>query len=121
MSAAADSATRTGGFADLPAEEPFPGVRRQVLGTAQTTVTRYTFEPGASFPLHRHPQEQTTLILEGSVEMTVAGEPTVLHAGDWSVVAPEVEHGITASGDGARIVAIIAPPRTSSDDYEVTS
>jgi quercetin dioxygenase-like cupin family protein len=121
MSAPADSATRIGDFADLPAEEPFPGVRREVLGTSQTTVTRYTFEPGASFPLHRHPQEQTTLVIEGSVEMTIAGEPTVLHAGGWSVVASEVEHGITAAGEGAQVVAIIAPPRASSDDYEVTS
>jgi quercetin dioxygenase-like cupin family protein len=62
-----------------------------------------------------------TLVLEGSVEMTIDGEPAVLGSGEWSVVASGVEHGITASGDGARIVAIIAPPRASSDDYEVTS
>jgi quercetin dioxygenase-like cupin family protein len=96
-------------------------VRREVVNTAQTTVTRYSFAPGAAFPRHRHPQEQTTLILEGTVEMTIGDQRTTLRAGDWSVVGPEVEHGITASDGGARIVAIIAPPRTRSDEYEVAA
>ncbi|HET8754360.1 MAG TPA: cupin domain-containing protein [Solirubrobacteraceae bacterium] len=119
MTTAADSAERAGSFDALPADEPFPGVRRESFTTERATVTRYTFAPGAAFPLHRHPQEQTTLILEGAVEMTVRSERRALRAGDWSVVGPDVEHGITAGADGARIIAIIAPPRTSIDEYEI--
>jgi len=119
MTAAADPSARAGSFEGLPVDEPFPGVRRESFTTERATVSRYTFEPGAAFPLHRHPQEQTTLILEGEVEMAIRDERRALRAGDWSVVGPDVEHGITAGAGGARIVAVVAPPRAHSDEYEI--
>jgi quercetin dioxygenase-like cupin family protein len=106
-----------GQFDDLPWEEPFPGVRRNMFSTRTATVSRYSFEPGAAFPLHSHPQEQVTLIEQGRVEMAIAGETTTLDAGAWSVVGPDVEHGITAGPDGARIVAVIVPRRDAADEY----
>lgn len=112
-------ALQIGSFDAQPAEEPFPGVRRESFTTRRATVSRYTFGPGAAFPLHRHPQEQTTLVLEGEVEMAIRDERRALCAGEWSVVGPDVEHGITAGADGARIVAIVAPPRARSDEYEI--
>ncbi len=109
-----------GSFSALPCEEPYPGVLRQGFNTREATVTRYTFSPRASFPLHRHPQEQVTLIEQGSVAITVAGERTELGAGEWSVVGPNVEHGIKAGDSGARIVAVIVPRRARSDDYTIS-
>lgn len=116
---AADAAERTGSFGDLPSEEPFPGVRRHSFTTAQATVSRYTFEPGATFPRHRHPQEQITMIVQGSVEMVIGDGSSPLRAGEWSVVGPDVEHGITAGAEGAEFLAIVAPPRSGSDEYEI--
>jgi quercetin dioxygenase-like cupin family protein len=75
------------------------------------TVSEYTFEPGASFPLHRHVQEQVTLVEAGEALLTVGGTTTVLSAGAWSVMPGGVEHGITAGAEGARIVAIVSPRR----------
>ena len=108
-----------GRFADLEAGEPYPGVVRRTFDSAKATVNEYAFEPGASFPIHRHPAEQITLIQEGEVEMTVEGVPRQLRAGDWSVVAGEVEHGITAGPGGARILAVVVPRRESADAYTV--
>jgi quercetin dioxygenase-like cupin family protein len=119
MSAAADSAQRLGSFDALPADEPFPGVRRESFTTERATVTRYTFEPGAGFPRHSHPQEQITLIVQGGVEMAIGDERSLMGPGDWSVVGPDVEHGITAGAEGAHFLAIVAPPRRSSDEYEI--
>ena len=56
-----------GSFADVAADEPYPGVSRRTVDAAAATVNRYDFEPGATFPRHRHTQEQITLVLEGSV------------------------------------------------------
>ena len=106
-------------FDELPSEQPFEGITRRALTTAQMTITSYAFEPGATFPLHSHSQEQWTLVERGSVEMTIAGEPTPMGPGDWSLVDPGVQHGITAGGEGARILAIVSPPRASSGEYEV--
>lgn len=116
---AGDSGEGLGTFASLPSEEPFPGVTRHSLTGAQATVARYRFRPGASFPLHTHPQEQITIVDEGSVEMTIGGRTVALGAGDFSIVSPSVEHGITAGAAGAAITAIVAPPRGSSDDYDL--
>jgi quercetin dioxygenase-like cupin family protein len=103
--------TRAGRFDDLDAEEPYPGVRRRTVQGEHATVAEYTLEPGASFPLHSHPQEQVTLVLEGEVELTADGRAERLAAGAWSVVPGGVPHGVRAGADGARIVAVVVPRR----------
>jgi unsaturated pyranuronate lyase len=108
-----------GRFASLSEEEVYPGVRRRTFSSDQATVNCYDFAAGGRFPIHRHPNEQITLVQQGSVALNVAGETAELGAGAWSVVAPNVEHGITAGPDGARILAIVVPRRDRSDDYEV--
>jgi unsaturated pyranuronate lyase len=106
----------SGRFHDLDAEAPHPGLRRRMLHSERVTVVEYVFEPGASFPLHRHAQEQVTLVEAGEVRLTVAGETETLAAGAWSVIPGDVEHGITAGADGARIVAVLSPRRRGDTD-----
>ena len=108
-----------GSFDSLEVEEPYSGLRRRTFDSGAATVNEYSFRPGAGFPLHRHPQEQITLVLEGKVTMTIEGHSSDLSAGDWSVVAPNVEHGITAGTEPARIVAIVVPRRQAADAYTV--
>lgn len=38
---------------------------------------RVDFEPGASFPAHKHPGEEIIYVLEGTLEYVVEGEPPV--------------------------------------------
>ena len=106
----------SGRFDSLETETPYPGVRRRTVQSDRMTLTEYTFEPGASFPLHRHNQEQITLIEAGEVHLSVAGATETLAAGSWSVLPGGVEHGITAGDAGARIVAILSPRREGSGD-----
>ena len=108
-----------GNFADAPEEEPFPGVRRRRFDADGATVTEYRFEPGATFPNHRHAQEQITMVAEGSLAMTIGGEVSELGPGGWSVVEGEVEHGITSGEDGARFTAVVTPRRAAANEYEV--
>jgi quercetin dioxygenase-like cupin family protein len=53
--------------------------------------------------------------------MTIGDRVQRLSSGDWWVVAPEVEHGITAGPSGATVVAIVIPRRESADAYTVVS
>jgi quercetin dioxygenase-like cupin family protein len=103
----------------MPAEEVYAGVERRSFSSRQATVTSYSFAPGATFPLHRHAQEQITLVEAGDVEMTVGNRVEPLAAGEWSVVEGDIEHGIRAGSEGARIVAIVIPRRESLDAYTV--
>lgn len=112
-------AVSSGSFAERPSEEPYPGVERRSFDSPQATVTRYSFAPEASFPLHRHAQEQITLIEEGTLEVTVGRSRQELRAGDWSIIGPDVEHAMRAGPGGARFVAIVVPRRERSDAYTV--
>jgi quercetin dioxygenase-like cupin family protein len=53
--------------------------------------------------------------------MSVGGHAACMRPGDWSVVDPGVEHGITAGEDGARVLAIVVPPRASADEYDLAT
>ena len=108
-----------GNFDELAADEPYPGLQRRAFDSAGATVTEYRFEPAARFPVHRHAQEQITLIVEGEVEMAIDAETSHLRAGDWSVVGPQVPHGITAGPEGARVLAIVVPRRAGADAITV--
>jgi quercetin dioxygenase-like cupin family protein len=109
-----------GSFVALAAEEPFAGVSKRSFDSAGATVSEYRFEPGATFPLHRHEQEQITIVESGELRMTIGGEEHALAAGGWSVVAGGVEHGITAGASGARFFAVVVPRRGASDEFEVS-
>ena len=87
---------REGRFDELPAEEPYDG------------VSRCSFDGDGA-----------TVIEEGEVELTVGDRTIRLEAGSWSVVAPDVEHGIRAGEGGAKLLAIVVPRRTSSTAYSV--
>jgi quercetin dioxygenase-like cupin family protein len=103
--------TRFGSFGALAAEAPHVGIDRRVLATEKATVQEYRFEPGASFPLHHHPQEQITVVLDGEIAFSAGGERRTLGAGEWSVVPGGVPHGVTAGPAGARFLAVLVPPR----------
>ena len=103
---------------ELDADTPYLGVVRRAFDAQGATVTAYEFQPGASFPVHRHEQEQITLIDQGAVRMTIGEQELELAAGAWSVVPPGLAHGITAGDAGARITAIIVPRRQAPHDYE---
>lgn len=110
-----------GSFEGLTADLVYDGVTRRSFSSDRATVTSYTFAAGATFPRHRHAQEQITLIQTGEVEMTVGDRVENLSAGDWWVIEPEVEHGITAGAGGAAVVAIVVPRREADDAYTVVS
>jgi quercetin dioxygenase-like cupin family protein len=111
--------TVRGNFDQMPAELPYPGVTRRSFNADRATVTSYTFAPGATFPKHHHAQEQITLVEAGEVEMTIGNNVERLAAGDWSVIEPDVEHGITAGRGGATVLAVVVPRRESGDAYTV--
>jgi len=110
----------TGSFDALTVESPYPGIRRTSFDSQGATVTRYRFDPEASFPLHRHEQEQLTMIISGRVTFTVDGRAQQLGPGDWSVVPGGVEHGLRAGDQGAEFLAVIVPRRDHSHAYAVS-
>jgi quercetin dioxygenase-like cupin family protein len=120
MSDGAAALGRSGSFRTIESDEPYPGVVRRAFDADRATVTRYEFAARARFPLHKHHQEQIVVVEEGVVEFTVGSDRQRLGPGDFSVVPPEVEHGLQAGDVGARFLAIIVPRREGANAYTVT-
>jgi quercetin dioxygenase-like cupin family protein len=97
----------------LPAREIFQGFRARIVHTGRTSQSWVEIDPGAAFPEHSHPQEQTVNVLEGSLELVVAGETHVLTPGQLFVIPPDVPHSGRALSR-CRVLDVFAPAR---DDY----
>jgi len=79
---------------DAKPVEMFPGVTRRTLAYGQSLLlAEFTYEKGARAPLHRHPHEQITYVVEGRHEVTIAGVLTVVEKGDSYLIPSNVEHG----------------------------
>ncbi len=92
--------------------EPFefrPGVRLHAIGGEQVLLCRVTYEPGFGVPTHAHEHtEQVMVVVEGDMELTVAGETRVLRPGDVAVVNRGVEHAVRSEG-GCTFFEALAP------------
>lgn len=92
---------------------PPPGVVRKVLGTTEypgenKVAILMTIEvpPNAVFGLHTHPGIESSVVMEGEMELDIAGQPTRrLKAGEGFQVAPGVPHGGRNGPNASRIAA----------------
>jgi quercetin dioxygenase-like cupin family protein len=99
-------------WTDVPEEHVSPLVRRRVIRGDRVETVRYAYRPGASFPLHAHPQEQWIFVLRGSVTLRVGGTRLVAVPGEAVRIAGGVPHGLASVGRrGAVTLNVFSPPR----------
>lgn len=99
-------------------EEVSPLVHRRVAQGVNMTVSHYRFGPGGEFPLHKHKQEQITLVIGGEVTMTIDGHSSRLGPGEWLIIRPDVPHSGLVGASGAEVIGIVAPPRADSKEIQ---
>ncbi|MFH1227700.1 MAG: cupin domain-containing protein [Planctomycetota bacterium] len=99
---------------DLKARQLLPGIDLRVAAGEQTMMTFFDFAPNAVIPSHKHPHEQITYMLQGEMEMTVAGETKVLKAGDGVVIPGNIEHSARITKGPAKALDGWYPKR---EDY----
>jgi quercetin dioxygenase-like cupin family protein len=69
------------------------------------------FEPGGVYLLHSHPYEQTSVMLQGRMRLTVGDEVRDIGPGDMWFAPAGVPHGGEILGDEAVIfIDVYAPP-----------
>jgi quercetin dioxygenase-like cupin family protein len=69
-----------------------PGIRARVVNTGNLSVAHVILDEGALLPAHTHHNEQVVNVIEGELELIVAGETLRLPAGHSLVLAPMVPH-----------------------------
>lgn len=101
-------------LASLPPKEIFGGtIRGHYAHLDRMTIGEVRLEPNLILPMHQHPHEQITYVIEGRFEFTVGSETTVLEPGMVALIPGGVMHGgktITA----CRVIDLFSPVR---EDY----
>ena len=87
------------------------GVEADFLHTDKVTLAFWFFPAGTPVPEHAHANEQIVNMLEGQLELCIAGETVVLSPGAVAVIPPNATHSGTALTD-CRVIDTFAPVRT---------
>ncbi|HEY6960462.1 MAG TPA: cupin domain-containing protein [Gaiellaceae bacterium] len=90
------------------------GVTGRAVAGSEATFAYIELEPGTVVPEHRHPSEQTGLLLRGSLRFTIGDETKELAPGAMWVIPGDVTHRVEAGPEGAALAELFAPPR---DDW----
>jgi quercetin dioxygenase-like cupin family protein len=98
---------------DVALFELAPGVTARPLFGDGAMLNLVELEPGAGVPTHSHPHEQLGHVLEGELELTIAGKPHVLAPGDAFHIPGGVEHA-ARSERGCVVMDVFQPVR---EDY----
>lgn len=101
----------------IPSEEVFPGIARQVIHGERQSMVRYLYAPGSVFPIHDHPEEQITVVVSGRIRFNVAGRELELGPGEVAVIPPHVPHGAEVVGDQAVETYNALSPRRSTAPF----
>ena len=100
--------------ATLPDFNAAPGITMQSFSGGALMANWVTIAPGQAIPTHQHPHEQIGVILEGGMELTIAGETRTLRPGDAYSVPPHLPHGGRAMSAGCLVLDVFTPVR---EDY----
>jgi quercetin dioxygenase-like cupin family protein len=87
------------------------GVTGRAVAGEEATLAYIELEPNTVVPEHRHPNEQTGLLVRGSLRFTIGDEAKDLAPGAMWVIPADVPHTVTAGPDGAALAELFAPPR----------
>lgn len=97
----------------IPSRQIFTGIRGRYWHGDHMTAGDVDLDADTEIPIHQHPHEQLTYLLEGRMEFVVGDEKVVMEPGDIAVIPGGVLHGgrtITA----CRVIDTFVPAR---DDY----
>ena len=111
--------TETGGAASWSAGGE--GERLWFLGTLATirvsgeavggrySLLEFLFPHGASPPLHTHPQDESYVVLEGTLTIQAGGERFLLEAGGAAAVPMGVQHTFRVESPTAHVLVLSTP------------
>jgi quercetin dioxygenase-like cupin family protein len=101
----------------MPGRETYPGDVVWPCTGDKLQVLRSELAPDSDLPYHEHPQEQIIVLLEGTLEYTVADQTRIVTAGTAIRVPGGVSHGGRVIGpDRAVCIEAFHPLRMDFGD-----
>lgn len=93
--------------------ERIPGFHGRFIHMENVTFADWQIKEGAVAPIHSHPHEQITYVLDGKFEFTLDGDTKVLEPGTAAVIPANAVHSGKALTD-CHLVDVFYPVR---EDY----
>jgi len=104
----------------VPLEDLNPLLQRQFVVGQEIMVARVLLKKGCIVPLHSHPNEQLTYILDGALKFWIDGKEIVVNAGETLCIPSNMPHQAEALEDTIDL-DVFNPPRADwinkTDDY----
>jgi quercetin dioxygenase-like cupin family protein len=101
-------------LADIPARQILDGtIRGHYAHAGAMTIGEVLLDANTVVPMHDHPHQQVTYVIDGRFEFTVGDETTILEPGTAALIPGGVTHGgrtLTA----CRVIDVFSPIR---EDY----
>ena len=102
-------------FKDTSEREPMelvPGARTLTFWGDNMLLSMVEIDADSEVPIHTHPHEQGGIVIEGEMEMGIAGEVKVLKPGDMYIIPGDVEHYAKCGAIPVKVLDIFSPVRT---------
>ncbi|HER24941.1 MAG TPA: cupin domain-containing protein [Candidatus Atribacteria bacterium] len=100
---------------ELKAKKVLEDSNLRVVANTNTMVSFFEFGPNTTImPEHKHPHEQTGVVIAGSVKMNIGGETKILKVGEGVVIPSNLEHEATPLEPGTKMIDFFYPIR---EDY----
>jgi quercetin dioxygenase-like cupin family protein len=97
-------------WADVEVEKLSSLIGRQFIVGSNMMVARVLLKKGAHVPLHSHPNEQITYILDGALKFNIEGKEVTVRSGEVLCIPSHVPHEAFALEDTVDL-DIFNPPR----------
>ncbi len=101
-------------FKDASERDPMelvPGARTRTFWGENMLLSLVEIDANSLVPKHTHPHEQGGIVIEGEMEMGVAGEVKILKPGDMYIIPGDVEHYAKTGAAPAKALDIFSPVR----------
>ena len=99
---------------ECPAIQLGPGVRIRTPHGERIMLSLVEIDEGAVVPPHMHPHEQAGVVLEGELELTIAGSARSLKQGEAYIIPGGTEHSARSVGGPCKALDVFSPIR---EDY----
>ena len=101
-------------ISDIPQKELLPGIKARFVHTENNTIGFVELETNAILPEHSHIHEQTTQVIEGQLELTIAGLTQIFEPGQVIVIPSNTLHSAKAL-TFCKVTDVFSPVR---EDYK---
>jgi quercetin dioxygenase-like cupin family protein len=88
-----------------------PGVTARTFWGEKLMLVTVDFEPNSSVPIHKHPHEQSGMVISGTLEFIIGNERRVLAPGALYFIPGNVEHGAISGAEPTQVLDIFTPVR----------